>query len=326
MMEELMAKYLANELNTSERADFEFQMIQDEELRLELESYANVLDLTSNENDKIFDADFAWNRVNERTKETKVVKIQRTNFSFLKIAASLLVLSVAGYFIYNSTKAKDFEGTELTSVANGIKEFTLPDGSLVKLNANAKLTLSKHFGDSNRNVILKGEANFDVVRNEDLPFVIEAGNSTVKVLGTSFNLATEAEDGVELDVTEGLVEFSSTITGAKEHVAKGQSAKLDKSGKIIQKNEMKDTNFSGWWTRKLEYDATPLSEVFKDLEDTYWVKINYNEAIGACTLTSTFQGTSIEDVIKTIVATFTEVKLVSFKENEIKLDGKPCDH
>jgi len=326
MMEELMAKYLANELNTSERADFESQLIQNEQLRLDLEAYANVLDITSTGNNDIFDADSAWNKVNERTKETKVVALEKSRFSFLKIAASLLVLSVAGYFIYNSTKTTDSDGTELASVTHGVKEFTLPDGSLVKLNANAKLTLSKHFGDSNRNVILKGEANFDIVRNEDLPFVIEAGNSTVKVLGTSFNLATEADDGVELDVTEGLVEFSSSITGVKEHVAKGQSAKLDKAGKIIQKNEMKDANFSGWWTRKLEYDATPLSEVFKDLEDTYWVNIDYNEAIGACTLTTTFQGTSIEDVIKTIVATFTEVKLVSLKENQIKLDGKPCDH
>tara|TARA_R110001592_G_scaffold32156_9_gene112689 strand:+ start:1594 stop:2574 length:981 start_codon:yes stop_codon:yes gene_type:complete len=326
MMEELMAKYLADELNASERANFESQLIQDKQLRLDLEAYANVLDLTSNEDDKIFDANSAWNRVNKRTNETKVVEIEKGRFSFLKIAASLLVLSVAGYFIYNSTNTTEEEGTELASVAHGIKEFTLPDGSLVKLNANAKLTLSKNFGDSNRNVILKGEANFEIVRNEEMPFIIEAGNSTVKVLGTSFNLTTDAEDGVELDVTEGLVEFSSTITGAKEHVAKGQSAKLDKSGKILQKNEMKDANFSGWWTRKLEYDATPLSEVFKDLEDTYWVEIDYNEAIGSCPLTTTFQGAAIEDVIKTIVATFTEVKLISLKENQIKLDGKPCDH
>ncbi|WP_421977306.1 FecR family protein [Roseivirga seohaensis] len=326
MMEELVAKYLANELNTSERADFESQLIQDEKLRLDLEAYAKVLDLTSNEDNTIFNADTAWNKVNERTKETKVVKIQRTNFSFLKVAATLLVLAVAGYFIYNSTLNQEAEGTELASVPHGIKEFTLPDGSLVKLNANAKLTLSKNFGDSNRNVILSGEANFDIVRDEEKPFIIEAGNSTVKVLGTSFNLTTDAEDGVELDVTEGLVEFSSTITGAKEQVAKGQSAKLDKTGKVLQKKEMKDTNFSGWWTRKLEYDDTPLSEVFKDLEDTYWVEVDYNEAIGACPLTSTFQGATIEDVIKTIVATFPEVKLVSFKENQIKLDGKACYH
>lgn len=321
-----MAKYLANELNASERADFELQLIQDEQLRLELESYANVLDIMGNENNDVFDTDSAWNKVNERTKETKVIKIQKSNFSFLKIAASLIVLAVAGYFIYSSTVNSNSDGIELASVPHGIKEFTLPDGSVVKLNANAKLTLAKHFGDSNRSVILKGEANFDIVRNEDMPFVIEAGNSTVKVLGTSFNLATDTDEGVELDVTEGLVEFSSIITGVKEQVAKGQSAKLDKSGKIIKKNEIKDSNFSGWWTRILEYDDTPLSKVFEDLEKTYWVEIDYNEAIGACSLTTRFQGTSIEDVIKTIDATFPEIKLISFKENRIKLEGKACDH
>ncbi|MGW8121769.1 FecR family protein [Roseivirga echinicomitans] len=325
-MEELMAKYLANELNTSERADFESKLIQDEQLKLDFEAYANLFDMVSNENNDVFDTDTAWSKVANRTKEEKVVSIVNRNFSFLKIAASIILLSVAGYFIFNATNNSAPEGTELAATANGMKEFTLPDGSLVKLNANAKLTLSENFGDSNRNVVLSGEANFDVVRNADVPFIIEAGNSTVKVLGTSFNLTTDTEEGVELDVTEGLVEFSSTVTGVKEQVSQGQSAKLDKSGKIIQKNQIKDANFSGWWTRKLEYDATPLSKVFEDLEKTYWVKIDYNKEIGACTLTTTFQGVSIENVIKTIDATFPEIKVISIKENRIKLEGKPCDH
>ena len=318
-----MAKYLANELNANERADFESKLIQNEQLRLELEAYALILDLSSNDEQPEFNPSSAWDRVKERTQESKVVPLKRPNFNFLKIAATLLILVTAGYFIITSMGSSETTGTELASASSEVREFTLPDGSNVKLNANAKITLAKHFGDSNRRITLTGEGNFDIVRNEQLPFIIEAGNSTVTVLGTSFNLSTEQE-GVELNVTEGLVEFSSVVSGVSEKVAQGESAKLDDNGGTIVKKPSKNTNYSGWWTRRLEYDETPLREVFEDLESTYWVEISYSQAIGNCNLNATFEGKPLNDIIELITETFENVTLVSNKENRIKLEGKGC--
>ncbi|MFT6828302.1 MAG: transmembrane sensor [Roseivirga sp.] len=327
-MEELVAKYLADELNTKERADFENQLVDDEQLNLELEAQSLIYDLTSERNTLVFNTEAAWTIVNRRTTATRVVRLERPRYSLLKIAAALLVIAVAGFLVINNKVQiipTDTDSIEFTSSANSFKEYSLPDGSIVKLNANSSLKIASDFGDSNRTVTLVGEANFDVVRNENLPFIILAGNSRVKVLGTSFNLTSYLDNDIELNVTEGNVEFSSVKNeGVKEQVSKGEMAKMDKEGQFIRKDLIKNINYSGWWTRKFEFENTILSEVIENLEDAYWVEIEYTKEIGNCPVTGTYENKSIKEIIDLIDITFPNIEVKSFKENRIILDGKKC--
>jgi transmembrane sensor len=327
-MEELVAKYLADELNTKERADFENQLVDDEQLNLELEAQSLIYDLTSERNTIVFNTEAAWTIVNRRTTATRVVRLERPRYSLLKIAAALLVIAVAGFLVINNKVQiipTDTDSIEFTSSANSFKEYSLPDGSIVKLNANSSLKIASDFGDSNRTVTLVGEANFDVVRNENLPFIILAGNSRVKVLGTSFNLTSYLDNDIELNVTEGNVEFSSVKNeGVKEQVSKGEMAKMDKEGQFIRKDLIKNINYSGWWTRKFEFENTILSEVIENLEDAYWVEIEYTKEIGNCPVTGTYENKSIKEIIDLIDITFPNIEVKSFKENRIILDGKKC--
>jgi ferric-dicitrate binding protein FerR (iron transport regulator) len=328
-MEELVAKYLADELNAKERADFENQLVDDEQLNLELEAQSLIYDLTSEKGTVMFNTEAAWSKVNRRTTPTRVVRFERPKYSLLKIAAALLVIAVAGFLVVNNkteiSSSQVSSSLEFTSSANSFKEYSLPDGSIVKLNANSSLKIDSDFGDSNRIVTLVGEANFDVVRNENLPFIILAGNSRVKVLGTSFNLTSYLDNDIELNVTEGNVEFSSIKNeGVKEQVTKGEMARMDKEGKSIKKDVIKNVNFSGWWTRKFEFENTTLSEVIRNLEDAYWVEIEFNIEIGNCPITGTYENKSIKEIVDLIDITFPNIEVKSFKENRIILDGKKC--
>ena len=75
------------------------------------------------------------------------------------------------------------------------------------LNSGSKLSYSLPF-NNNRQIKLEGEAWFEVNHDEDHPFEISTGNSTVKVLGTSFNMsAYPAENYVEVVLQKGKVEF-----------------------------------------------------------------------------------------------------------------------
>ncbi|MFT7055124.1 MAG: ferric-dicitrate binding protein FerR (iron transport regulator), partial [Roseivirga sp.] len=311
-----------------ERADFENQLVDDEQLNLELEAQSLIYDLTSERNTLVFNTEAAWTIVNRRTTATRVVRLERPRYSLLKIAAALLVIAVAGFLVINNKVQiipTDTDSIEFTSSANSFKEYSLPDGSIVKLNANSSLKIASDFGDSNRTVTLVGEANFDVVRNENLPFIILAGNSRVKVLGTSFNLTSYLDNDIELNVTEGNVEFSSVKNeGVKEQVSKGEMAKMDKEGQFIRKDLIKNINYSGWWTRKFEFENTILSEVIENLEDAYWVEIEYTKEIGNCPVTGTYENKSIKEIIDLIDITFPNIEVKSFKENRIILDGKKC--
>ena len=185
-MEELMAKYLADELDAKERTDFETQLSQNEELGLELEAYLNTWNLTQKPGDTAFNTQKAWEAVEAATTETKVVPLRKNNFDIRKIAAAIIMVAVSGYFVISGlSKGDDVITSDLIEVASGtsdMKEFTLPDGTAVKLNANSKLSYTASFGTTDRNVTLIGEANFDVERNEELPFVIEAGKGRIEEL------------------------------------------------------------------------------------------------------------------------------------------------
>ncbi len=330
-----MAKYLANELSEEERINFEGQLVDDETLQVELEQYLNVWAESSPDTAMSFDQAKAWKAVAKETKSpARIVPLERKpRYTLLKIAATLLIVLTAGYFL-SETARDSVNGlvgvSSLTEVATGaeMRDVSLPDGTIVKLNANSQLAYEKGFGEAHRDIILTGGANFDVARNESLPFIIEASNGKVEVLGTSFDVKAYPGKNVELNVAEGTVKFSSAEEEIEPEVLNaGEKAKLSTDGKSIEKDLVVNENYSAWWTRKLKFDETPIEEVVQTLEETYWVDIELSgESLKGCKLTSTYDNYSLDQVLKYIVDTYVgnQLKAVRTKENKIKLEGKPC--
>ncbi len=86
--------------------------------------------------------------------------------------------------------------------------FSLPDGTTGMLNSGSKLSYSLPF-KNNRQIKLEGEAWFEVRHDEEYPFEIRTGNSTLKVLGTSFNMSAYPDENyVEVVLQNGKVEFT----------------------------------------------------------------------------------------------------------------------
>ena len=358
-MEELMAKYLANELSEKERTDFESQLIQNEEFSLEFEAYINAWSLHEPAQSPTFNTTAAWaavsnqissdntpvmqvsekesTRTNEESKKRNTADVielhasrnKRSNFSFLKIAATLLILAVAGYFITSDLNQKTTSGSEIVYTGSETNEFLLPDGTLVKLNADSKVTYDENFGTDNRNVKLVGQADFDVTRNESLPFIIEAGMSKIEVLGTSFDIAAYPGKEAKLIVTEGTVAFASlNKADVKEILTKGQQAILDVKGETIEVSEVTEEVFENWWIRDFQFEDAPLADIFKRLEKAYQVEIVYPEAIKDCEWTHyNDKDFSIDQVFELFQASFKSVSVSSGeKENQIKLEGTACDN
>lgn len=356
-MEELMARYLADELDEKERTDFESQLIQNEGFSLEFEAYMNAWALNEPQHTQSFDTQAAWmsvskqitndsepvmevmrekitdtNGKSEKTYEAEVITInedknRRNGFSFLKIAATLLILAIGGYFAINGigSGSDQITLTEHISADTGMDEFQLPDGTWVKLNASSKLIYDKNFGIDNRNVTLLGQADFDVTRNESLPFIIEAGQSRVEVLGTNFDVAAYPGREVKLVVSEGTVSFSSLRNEAvKEILTKGQQAVIDIAGESIEVSEVINDNFKSWWTREFEFVDAPLHEIFERLERTYWVEIDYPESMKNCRWTHyNNKNFTIQNVFELFQGSYSSVSY-EIKENKIKLEGTAC--
>jgi transmembrane sensor len=86
------------------------------------------------------------------------------------------------------------------------REIVLSDGSMVTLNTDSRILV--HYSKTRREIqLLQGEALFDVAKNKKRPFVVMAGDTQVRAVGTSFTVKLLAEQPVQVLVREGVVEI-----------------------------------------------------------------------------------------------------------------------
>lgn len=113
---------------------------------------------------------------------------------------------VAGHAPYSSA-GLSMANEEVLARAGARTSLVLPDGSRVWLNSNSKLRYNKEFNSGNREVVLEGEAFFEVTRNAELPFIVHAATLDIEVLGTSFTVKSYPRDAtVEATLLKGAIE------------------------------------------------------------------------------------------------------------------------
>ena len=91
--------------------------------------------------------------------------------------------------------------------------FTLDDGTKIILNRNSRFTYSDAYGTDQRKVNLEGEAYFEVAKNPERPFIVDMGNASIRVLGTTFSVkADKGKDQITAVLLEGSNPFRKPDT------------------------------------------------------------------------------------------------------------------
>ena len=215
----------------------------------------------------------------------------------------LISLGTAAFFLVSQGS---FSKKIRVATNNDVKnlEVSLPDGSKIFLNRNSELIYHSNFGKPNRKVKLTGEAFFDIAEDKSNPFIVDAGNVSVKVVGTSFNVITcNSEAAVEVYVKTGKVMLSD-INGSQSILLDPEyvgTMDAKKSQKIINTNP----NYLSWNTGLLQYDGQKLDIVFHDLKRVYNMDIVADDPlILENTWTSPIDNQSQETIIRLICASF----------------------
>jgi len=121
--------------------------------------------------------------------------------------AAMLVIGAGGAWQVLRQRGRFATGKGETKVV------ALKDGSVVTLNTASAIQVN--YGDAMRAVeLLQGEALFDVAKDTTRPFVVTAGDTNVRAVGTSFTVRRLETAPVEVLVREGVVEVSKPATGA----------------------------------------------------------------------------------------------------------------
>lgn len=235
------------------------------------------------------DTDKAWNNVSALLAPRKRTKVFKLWHAVAAAAAAAVIAVTLTFTLKDPIKYQQY--TANTACEN----ITLPDGSTVCLNQGAVIEFQENFDGEERLVKFSGEGYFDIVHNDNKPFVIQAGNNTVKVLGTEFNLVAKGDNNIKVSVTDGCVSLQNDEGNIT--VSKNEEATAAKNEKP-QKNKISD-NVLQWQSQMLDFKDCPLTKAVEKLSYVYGVEISIeNPSLNNLKLTSRYQNAKIEDVMQ----------------------------
>jgi len=189
----------------------------------------------------------------------------RQNFVYATIIL-LIILSIP--------KISNILNTQHIITDKGInnKNINLPDGTKILLNADSKISYHKNYDVNNREVLLDGEAYFDVVKS-DTPFIISTNFAKITVLGTKFNIKSRV-DNFEAGVNEGTIKIENKNNSLL--INSGQCVAIKNEDMLMIQMEMGDeiiNNYPGWLNNKIFCNKTSLEYICEEIERIYNIKI-----------------------------------------------------
>lgn len=157
-------------------------------------------------------------------------------------------------------------------------EVTLPDGSTMWMNAHTRAYVPTKFTGKNREVIVDGEAYFDVVRDTQHPFIVKSSNTQVEVLGTKFAV----KDGLyakesNVVLVSGSVMVDSKNSGSRTKLQPNQRLKINETEFAVENVNAEE--LVSWIKGIYTINEENLSSILKDLANYYGVKLKIEKEI-----------------------------------------------
>jgi ferric-dicitrate binding protein FerR (iron transport regulator) len=328
--EELHQRYLDNTLSREEYKEFA-ALIQDEENAKRLESLMDQSFVQSEATEVMTPAEdvAVFHAILPLKKERSLLP------RMLWAAAAVLTLAAFSYFwLYapadQTTPAATTE--TLADAADGEwmiysgKDFvTLPDGTKVTMNEGSELKYHRTFGETTREITMKGEAYFDVYHDVARPFIVRTGNVSVRVLGTAFNVRTTQEQEVRVTVTRGKVQ----VADEEQHhtygvLAGNQEMAVNTATQKAVRTDAESKQSLAWTNRFLILDDVRFAEAAEIIGTHYHVKVTFlNPALKECGLNAKFiNGEELPDVLEMIAKAMGVT--YEIKGETVMIGGKGC--
>lgn len=235
-----------------------------------------------------------WEAIDTATSEAQIKQLplnRRRSGWIWAVAASIAILLTAGWWWTSSAgNTPLMVSTERTQIL----QETLPDGSLVSLNAVSNITYTPENWQQERTVLLEGEAFFEVEKGT--PFIVKTPFGQVEVLGTSFNV--EARAGIfRVNCYTGKVKVTAS-NGATTILTPQEGTSLQK-GKL-EAHTISNRNDIAWQDQTHYFDDVPLSEVFAALERQYAITAQYPAEIGERRYAGFFKSNDLEQALQSV--------------------------
>ncbi|MBV6647732.1 MAG: FecR domain-containing protein [Cyclobacteriaceae bacterium] len=223
----------------------------------------------------------------------------------LRIAAIIIIpiMSIGGYYLLSQEQAAPVEIAMIEKASNPGQRsrFTLPDGSKIWLSGQSQISFPETFDANSREINLKGEAFFDVVKDPDRPFIVHTRDVDVKVFGTSFNVSAYPDDKfIQTTVATGLVGVKRRETDSPEDftfIKPDQQMTFTKSEDKLELSQVDNELYTSWINGELKFRNARLDIVTKKLSRWYGLDIELDPALTSSRLTFTLKNESLQKIL-----------------------------
>ena len=238
-----------------------------------------------------------WSRIKDQNLESQrePVKRKEANERFIyrylgRVAAVALPL-VAGFAFYlyyqnASLEPADFAQQQMVREIPKGQKLTvfLPDGSMVKLNSESRITYSEPFDEKERVVTLDGEAFFEVTPDANRPFKVVTRGLETRVLGTSFNVNAYPEEAqIQVAVVTGKVSVEQ-IDQAETDTKTIVLSPSEQATYSVETNQTVVSGYNpskviGWKNGTLYFNNASMEDFVEELERWYGIDIEVQRQV-----------------------------------------------
>lgn len=298
-----LLRYVNNELSEKERMEVEEWINRSEDNRKIAEDYYYLsFAVSSLQSIKQSAPGKALKKVNKRIRE----KQSRKLFLRIQQAAAILfvpLLILSGYFLLQPQEKEGAFIVETRITPGMIGSTVLPDGTKVWLNSSSYLKYPNIFSGDAREVDLDGEAYFAVTANAEQPFIVHTQKSSIKVLGTEFNIdAYSINNFITTTLVKGSVEFNYTNEYDQANtlpIAPNEQVIYDKETGEATKKETYVPKDIAWKQGEIILRDTPLTDILWILSKRFNVEFTIKDpALYKHSFTGVFTNQQIERVLE----------------------------
>ncbi|MDR0537874.1 MAG: FecR domain-containing protein [Tannerellaceae bacterium] len=296
---ERMVRYFNNEASAEDVKDLYEWLQSSPKNRDLLFQLKDIYDLIQrNKSDAAENVDASWAKLLSRIKashthEAPCRKInKRAPMRWLSYAAVAAAAAMLGFWSNYHPETTTFNEV---SVGRGgtSNRIVLADGSCVHLNAGSELRYPTVFAEESREVMLNGEAWFEITGNETKPFVVRLQQQTVTVRGTSFNVEAYADESVNVvTLASGRISLESCDREGKRisliDMNPGDRAHFDRARETVAIEKVDSATANVWMNGEYKFRDEPMELILKRLANHYGVMILPDDSLKHIRYTGTF--------------------------------------
>ncbi|WP_188936229.1 FecR family protein [Puia dinghuensis] len=253
-----------------------------------------------------------WERIGSKEEpgagqgpENRLLHLRRRRaLRFVAVWAGMIMVTGGVWMQWNrrGNRPASRKAMEYTTIVTGyqqVRKVLLPDSSIVWLNSATHLSFPADFL-THREVRLSGEAFFEVASEAEHPFVVLAGNSSTRVLGTAFNVSAYPEAGeLRISLKSGKIAIAYGAAEQKT-LLPGQLMIYDKKSRNGEVLQQAPGEMDVWTAGRMLFYKTPMKEALAQIEARYGVHIIYDRTIKDRTITARFENTALEKVLQSL--------------------------